>query len=573
MASEQNSKFFFADINNPQHVAMVTLSRSDTVGDLKNAIQYLCYKDVNPFKIDLFQVDISDEGDLAQKIEEKKKDLGSPLLPSRRLIRYYPSTPPEDAIHILVRCSASPHDELLKRKREDDEGPDAKRRKILESLKIARSLAPSSASPKELFAHYKGKIDVNRPTADPETIPISLLHEVFGKFLDSYQTHQPTAEENRLFNNLQEAMLMEYRNEGDRAYKFKSLFSEEYGIKLEASLVSNTAYTTDGHLQIDGHPLIITEAKDDVTSSKAAAHLQAFAYYLQFIKKRKPEEVGRTPCFLVYYIGTNIGFAGAVVGMKPQFEPLTSNLSFEANHHDRRRLEPLVRALCALQQGVKLLQDVYLPNENSLPPRGFMYPYRDFYTDGQCKVTFEYSRRLNPAKLLFQCVRKEDQMPLCVKFTLKYTKEAHQVCSDQGVAPKLYSVERLPGGWWMVVMEYLSEEEYTMRSSVDVDVVKFKEAIKGVVGFLHRSGFVHGDIRACNIMIRREWDDGIGMRNVKLVDFDWAGKDGEARYPANVNYEQIVRPKDARDGLPITKEHDLEMIETAVTNNEWTGRL
>ncbi|CCA74269.1 hypothetical protein PIIN_08222 [Serendipita indica DSM 11827] len=112
MASEQNSKFFFADINNPQHVAMVTLSRSDTVGDLKNAIQYLCYKDVNPFKIDLFQVDISDEGDLAQKIEEKKKDLGSPLLPSRRLIRYYPSTPPEDAIHILVRCSASPHDEL-----------------------------------------------------------------------------------------------------------------------------------------------------------------------------------------------------------------------------------------------------------------------------------------------------------------------------------------------------------------------------------------------------------------------------------------------------------------------------
>ena len=63
-------------------------------------------------------------------------------------------------------------------------------------------------------------------------------------------------------------------------------------------------------------------------------------------------------------------------------------------------------------------------------------------------------------------------------------------------------------------------------------------------------------------------DDSIGMKNVKLFDFDRAGKVETTRYPANVNYVQISRPVDARDGLPIKKERDLDMLARTVHNIE-----
>ncbi|CCA76867.1 hypothetical protein PIIN_10852 [Serendipita indica DSM 11827] len=109
IANEQEAyRLFFVDKDHPKQIQSVTILKTAFVEDLQHQIQQRRYKNVDPSELDLFQVDISDEGDLAQKIEEKSKDLGSPLLPSPRLIRYYPSTPPEDSIHILVWCSASP---------------------------------------------------------------------------------------------------------------------------------------------------------------------------------------------------------------------------------------------------------------------------------------------------------------------------------------------------------------------------------------------------------------------------------------------------------------------------------
>ena len=45
-----------------------------------------------------------------------------------------------------------------------------------------------------------------------------------------------------------------------------------------------------------------------------------------------------------------------------------------------------------------------------------------------------------------------------------------------------------------------------------------------------------------------------------LVDFDWAGKIGEVRYPSNINITGVEQPKGVFDGQLITVEHDLEML-------------
>jgi thiamine kinase-like enzyme len=84
-----------------------------------------------------------------------------------------------------------------------------------------------------------------------------------------------------------------------------------------------------------------------------------------------------------------------------------------------------------------------------------------------------------------------------------------------------------------------------------------RDAVISAVTTLHQGNFVHGDIRDVNLMVRNEWKLDGGAKNIKLIDFDWAGPVGITRYPANVNYEEIKRPEGAWDGQLITKEHDI----------------
>jgi hypothetical protein len=45
------------------------------------------------------------------------------------------------------------------------------------------------------------------------------------------------------------------------------------------------------------------------------------------------------------------------------------------------------------------------------------------------------------------------------------------------------------------------------------------------------------------------------------LDFDWAGPDGEVKYPLNVDGINIKRHDEAYGGAVIRKEHDLVMAE------------
>ena len=72
---------------------------------------------------------------------------------------------------------------------------------------------------------------------------------------------------------------------------------------------------------------------------------------------------------------------------------------------------------------------------------------------------------------------------------------------------------------------------------------------------LHQAGYVHGDIRATNIMVKKS-----GEKGMMLLDFDWAGAIGEIQYPMNVNITDIRRPEGAIDKQLVLAEHDMAMI-------------
>jgi hypothetical protein len=51
----------------------------------------------------------------------------------------------------------------------------------------------------------------------------------------------------------------------------------------------------------------------------------------------------------------------------------------------------------------------------------------------------------------------------------------------------------------------------------------------------------------------------IGPVRVAFIDWDWAGRDGEARYALGLN-ARIASPEGATGGAPITRAHDVDLL-------------
>lgn len=97
----------------------------------------------------------------------------------------------------------------------------------------------------------------------------------------------------------------------------------------------------------------------------------------------------------------------------------------------------------------------------------------------------------------------------------------------------------------MVVMEQL-EADFLQPLSVSAI-----SRVESILTHLHSHGFFHGDFRRHNIAVCEESD------RVCVVDFDWAGKEGEeVVYPSFMNHTEIEWPPGADDVKHIKREHD-----------------
>ena len=71
---------------------------------------------------------------------------------------------------------------------------------------------------------------------------------------------------------------------------------------------------------------------------------------------------------------------------------------------------------------------------------------------------------------------------------------------------------------------------------------------------LQAANFVFRDLCLQNIMVCHNG-------KIKLVDFDWAGIHGQAKYPAQLNMETIQWPQGVGPQMVMLKEHDDKMLD------------
>ena len=108
-----------------------------------------------------------------------------------------------------------------------------------------------------------------------------------------------------------------------------------------------------------------------------------------------------------------------------------------------------------------------------------------------------------------------------------------------GYAPALLGFEQLVQGWLLIVQE--SVDAVPWDEMVDKPV----EPLKAAVRALHAAGFVHGDLRGCNILM--------AASAVYLIDLNGQGSWGQQR----TCHREIRWPDSAGAGRLVTESHDV----------------
>ncbi|KAJ7447366.1 hypothetical protein B0H11DRAFT_1636574, partial [Mycena galericulata] len=81
-----------------------------------------------------------------------------------------------------------------------------------------------------------------------------------------------------------------------------------------------------------------------------------------------------------------------------------------------------------------------------------------------------------------------------------------------------------------------------------------RRTLGNAIDKLHAEKLVFGDLRPPNIIVHNS--------SVHLVDFDWAGRVGEARYPSTINMDPGIFPDGVDRGGLIKMEHDRKMLQS-----------
>ncbi|KAF8325050.1 uncharacterized protein EI90DRAFT_3129111 [Cantharellus anzutake] len=299
----------------------------------------------------------------------------------------------------------------------------------------------------------------------------------------------------------------------------------------------------------------LLEVKQELSTGGADPLFEAAWYYNALTWDHSVDKTHSClPCFILYLAGTHIGFAGALWTVYPHVQVLAPTLPLFYHASDVNMHMQTARFLGATRKAIFALNHYYkseLPQITVDPTVNFPYPTDFISLDSGENCAFEYLSWLDHKRLLFSGTAGDKK--IFIKFTHRYSKDAHLKCVALKCAPALEGFQDIPGGWHMVVMGLIGDDYHELRCS-DMKA-SFKSEIERKVTDLHQNEFVHGDIRTTNIMVRKD-----GKPGILLVDFDWAGKIGEVRYPMNVNDVEIKRPEGASDDQLIKAEHDIAMI-------------
>lgn len=290
------------------------------------------------------------------------------------------------------------------------------------------------------------------------------------------------------------------------------------------------------------------------------------------------------PTFLLAVGGPWLAILGGVMTDRTIVQRLTDFMWLGISPAEDGRCLRLARVLLSLNRALQTLRHWYnhdIPkfslHASPSHPRFFPFPTSFIKDKTEQSVFFRYIRPLeldsacvtflahvinNPEELQ-EPLKNQDDLPLgaeliVVKFSRGYGAVAHRLLQQEQLAPELYYTGPVESSrssenreLTMVVMEYVRGKTANERGLSGPLPHEITKQVALAISVLHNQDLVFGDLRKPNIMITDE-------DKVKLIDFDWAGKEGEARYPVHIS--ELSWPEGVIAHGLIKKEHDKAML-------------
>ena len=200
-----------------------------------------------------------------------------------------------------------------------------------------------------------------------------------------------------------------------------------------------------------------------------------------------------------------------------------------------------------------------------LPADSRYFPSITTYRHDDKLINFEYVGFLEncpDCTTLHARRTTEPAQDIVVKFVDRYGERAHRLLADVGLAPKLFFCgspclrDEDPSYWSlsMVIMEYIDGKTLAqVKEEMNAQMKeKVRLGLKRALDLLHDKGLVFGDLRPPNVMVTK-------AHEVKLIDFNWAGEKGQAKYPYLIS-PGVDWPEGVKALAVMEANHDLEML-------------
>jgi len=390
-------------------------------------------------------------------------------------------------------------------------------------------------------------------------IPAELMYEPFLGFLVEISTalkskddprfqmeHNPPRDPNAFFQDvvdLMKTMAVRYPSENAMSdalsTRFQALLGVSVGRELTPRAPGEREGNTDGAYKATGIGrsafIMIREDKLGSGSGGGDSLVELLGHYSNLLLYKQPPPP--SPTVLIEVVGPRliISLAACDHISRPAVSTavVSHNLLFQAN--PTIQISALSATLLALR---RLVTTMTLHKDNLPPPL----------------VTEDRRQGYN---LVFR--RHDGSYHKYLRATESYGTDAHDWCAAQGYAPTFTIVDLCPS-WRRIEMKStnINNQNWILAYGVTDPAIRaaILVAVQQVLSEMHSAGFVHGDVRAGNVLYRAEDD---GMR-VKLIDFDSAGRAGTARYsilPFSIAYAPSAVP-----GGLVTAEHDNWRAET-----------
>ena len=397
------------------------------------------------------------------------------------------------------------------------------------------------------LASFGHPIKCHRPAGFCGT-HVSLYYQGFDTFTTECESVSLDASDTKFVMQFCTEMAQGYAKEEDRMYQVRKSLTKYFALRDGRSVQEVSGM--DGAVSVNDAPIMIIEGKYEVGAGGCDSYMEVIAHYCNALTKHATDF--RAPCFLVEIVGPHIAISGAVKGHHVMVDRLTPFMWMVPQPNDRSAMTQLARVFKALKNALAHLIEFHL---RAVPEPERHYPYfREIGDEGIISYLEELKQNV------FRCVLQKDgnSERVIVKFVERYGIEAHRLLEKKGYAPSVKAfVKNVTSRYHVIVMEYIEHAvtlyDYILKEEHKTHTVtQLKDHCSEVLTLLHTQGYCHGDLRGNNILVRRHE----ASCPVVIVDFDWSGKIGEAKYPLFMNHINLKWPDGATDNAPLRPEHD-----------------